>query len=65
MRFIFDIQDEENILKQMSGNRNKAESMAQTCVQQGKAKQAAKWIASAQQVGARIMLLEQAFQQKN
>lgn len=65
MRFIFDIQDEEDILKQMSSNRNKAESMGRIFVQQGKAKQAAKWVASAQQVSVKIMLLEQAFQHKN
>lgn len=65
MRFIFDIQDEQDILEQMSRNRNKAESMGQTCVQQGKAKKAAWWVESAQQVSVKIMLLEQAFQHKN
>jgi hypothetical protein len=65
MRFIFDSQDEQDVLKQMLRNRDKAESMGQACAQQGESKQAANWMASAQQVGIRIMLLEQAFQHKN
>ena len=65
MRFIFDIQDEQSILKEMSRSQDKADSIGQTCMQQGKAKQAAKWVASAQQMGIKIMLLEQAFRHKN
>ena len=65
MRFIFDIQDEQDILKEMSRNRDRAESIGRTCVQQGKANQAASWARSAQLVSIKIMLLEQAFQHKN
>jgi hypothetical protein len=65
MRFIFDSQDEQNVLQQLFRNQDKAELMGQSCAHQGKSKQAASWIASAEQVGIKIMLLEQAFQQKN
>jgi hypothetical protein len=49
----------------MLRNQDKAELMGHNCAQQGKSKQAASWIASAEQVGIKIMLLEQAFQHKN
>jgi uncharacterized protein YfcZ (UPF0381/DUF406 family) len=65
MKFIFDSQDEQNILQQMLRNRDKAESMGQAYAQRGKSKQAADWVESAQQVETKIMLLEQAFQHKN
>jgi hypothetical protein len=65
MRFILDSQDEQNVLQQMLRNQDKAELMGQSCAQQGKSKQATNWIASAEQVGIKIMLLEQAFQHKN
>lgn len=65
MRFVFDIQDEQSILEEMSRNWNKAKSMEQACIQQGKAKQAARWMASARQVSIKIMLLERVFQRKN
>jgi hypothetical protein len=65
MRFIFDSQDEQNVLQQMLCNQDKAKLMGQSCAQQGKSKQAASWMASAEQVGIKIMLLEQAFQHRN
>lgn len=65
MRFIFDIQDEQDILQQMSCNQTKAESMGQNCAQQGKLKQATSWVRSAQQVSIKIVLLEQVFRHKN
>ncbi|RZK44382.1 MAG: hypothetical protein EOO61_03985 [Hymenobacter sp.] len=65
MTFIFDIQDEQNILKQMSRNRNKAELMGQACAEQGRVRQANKWVKSGQEVSIKIMLLEHIFQNKN
>jgi hypothetical protein len=65
MRFIFDIQDEQNILKEMSRSRDKAESIGKNYTQQGRIKRAAKWVKSAQLVSMKIKLLEQVFERKN
>lgn len=65
MKFVFDIQDEQDILRGMLCNQHKAISIGRTCMQQGKSKQAVSWIASAHQIGVIIMLLEQAFHHKN
>jgi hypothetical protein len=65
MRFIFSIQDEQNILQEMSRNQHKSKLISQACAHQGKSKKAANWMASARRIGIRIMLLEQAFMRKN
>ncbi len=65
MRYLFDQDDERAVLDELSRNQRKSEALAHTCGQQGKPKQAASWEASAQRIGNKIVLLEQAFQHKN
>lgn len=65
MKYIFDEQDEEDVLKNLLYNQDLCERGARRAEEQGKPKLAASWARSVQRLSIRIMLLEGAFQHKN
>lgn len=65
MRYLFDQDDERAVLDELSRNQHKAEVVGRSCIRLGQTKTASRWADSAQQIAAKIKLLEYIFQHKN
>lgn len=65
MRYLFDQDDERAVLDELSRNQHKAEVISRSCTRLGQTENATRWVDSAQQIAAKIKLLEYTFQHKN